>query len=82
MFVLKFETCFTLLMSNIINISSAFYKQFSRVIQLSFSTLVVSFVFFNTHGLVFECEVAPWSNGSVLDHRSLSPVFESRHGHI
>ena len=24
----------------------------------------------------------PWSNGSVLDHRSLPPVFESRRGHI
>ena len=24
----------------------------------------------------------PWSNGSVLDHISLSSVFESRHGHI
>ena len=27
-------------------------------------------------------EVPPWSSGSVLDHRSLPPVFESRHGHI
>ena len=24
----------------------------------------------------------PWSSGSVLDHRSLPPVFESRRGHI
>ena len=24
----------------------------------------------------------PWSRGSVLDHRSLPPVFESRRGHI
>ena len=24
----------------------------------------------------------PWSSGSVLDHRSLPPMFESRHGHI
>ena len=24
----------------------------------------------------------PWSSGSVLDHRSLPPVFESRGGHI
>jgi len=24
----------------------------------------------------------PWSSGSVLDHRSLQPVFESRRGHI
>ena len=24
----------------------------------------------------------PWSSGSVLDHRSLQCVFESRHGHI
>ena len=24
----------------------------------------------------------PWSIGSVLDHRSLPPVFESRRGHI
>jgi len=24
----------------------------------------------------------PWSSGSVLGHRSLSPVFESRRGHI
>jgi len=26
--------------------------------------------------------VPPWSNNSLLDHRSLPPVFESRHGHI
>ena len=26
--------------------------------------------------------VPPWSSGSVLDHRSLPPVFESRRGHI
>ena len=24
----------------------------------------------------------PWSSGSVLNHRSLPPVFESRRGHI
>jgi len=24
----------------------------------------------------------PWSSGSVLDYRSLPPVFKSRHGHI
>ena len=24
----------------------------------------------------------PWSSGSVLDHKSLPPVFESRRGHI
>ena len=24
----------------------------------------------------------PWSSGSLLDHRSLPPVFESRRGHI
>ena len=24
----------------------------------------------------------PWSSGSVLDHRSLPPAFESRRGHI
>ena len=26
--------------------------------------------------------VPPWSSGSVSDHRSLPPVFESRRGHI
>jgi len=28
------------------------------------------------------CRAPPWSNGSVLDQRSPSPVFESRRGHI
>jgi len=26
--------------------------------------------------------VPPWSSGSLLDHRSLPPIFESRRGHI
>ena len=29
-----------------------------------------------------ELRAPPWSTGSVLDRRSLSPVFESRCGHI
>ena len=28
------------------------------------------------------CGAPPWSSGSVLDYRSLPPVFESRRGHI
>ena len=28
------------------------------------------------------CGATPWSSGSVLDHRSLPPVFESRREHI
>jgi len=34
--------------------------------------------------ITFNCVsgVPPWSSGSVLDHISLSPVFESRRGHI
>ena len=32
--------------------------------------------------LPFNMGAPPWSSGSVLDHRSLPPVFESRRGHI
>ena len=31
---------------------------------------------------LFMLRAPPWSSGSVLDHRSLPPVFESRRGHI
>jgi len=33
--------------------------------------------------IIYQLNVAPpWSNGNVLDHRSLPPVFEFQHGHI
>jgi len=32
--------------------------------------------------LSLSLSLSPWSSGSVLDHRSLPPVFESRRGHI
>ena len=32
--------------------------------------------------LYYDFGVPPWSSGSVLDHSSLPPVFESRRGHI
>jgi len=36
-----------------------------------------------TQGQWFMQSMTPlWSNGSVLDHRSLPPMFESWHGHI
>ena len=30
----------------------------------------------------YNSRAPPWSSGSVLDHRSLPPVFESRRGHV
>ena len=31
---------------------------------------------------ILPCMAPPWYSGSVLDHRSMPPVFESRRGHI
>ena len=48
------------------------------LIRIIFRIMLILFMYYSS------CVpgAPPWSSGSVLDHRSLPPVFESRRGHI
>ena len=52
-----------------------FVSWFSNWINSAISTLIYILIPNSFEG------APPWSSGSVLDHRSLPPVFESRRGH-
>ena len=64
-------------------------RQSSQIAQEIFSTIFyhvqrkcVDFCYDFIPSSFASCGAPPWSSGSMLDHRSLPPMFESRRGHI
>jgi len=57
-------------------------RLFLFIIRLSMKLLCSQFIYYTRVTFQLFVGAPPWSSGSVLDHRSLPPVFESRSGHI